>query len=174
MDTLKMVSGNIRLRSLSMDDIPVLTQLANNKKIWVNLRDIFPHPYTEEDARIFIRRCMGENPKLTFAIEYQNSLTGVIGLVLQSDVYRFSAEIGYWIGEPYWNKGIATRAVNSLVDYGFQSLHLQRIFTGVFDHNKASQRVLEKCGFTLEGIASKAIFKNNRFLDEYKYALTRK
>jgi len=158
------------LRELRSDDMIPLTTLANNKKIFDNVRDFFPHPYTEKDAEDFIIFCQQEDPVRTFAILYKQDLVGVIGLVLQTDVYRKTAEIGYWIGEPFWNKGIATIAVNLIVDYAFNALNLIRLHTGVFDYNKASQRVLEKCGFTLEGIFKQSILKNDKVLDEYRYA----
>lgn len=167
------VSDKVRLRELKITDKKKLSELANNKNIWDNVRDYFPHPYTEENAIEFINLCNKEDPKVTFAIEYDNNLAGVIGLVMQTDIYRLSAEIGYWIGEPFWKKGIATNAVRLMVDYGFNSLQLKRIYTGVFDYNKTSQRILEKNGFKLEGILKKAIIKNNKIIDEYRYGITK-
>ena len=156
-----------------MTDKRRLAQLANNRKIWNSVRDFFPSPYNESDAENFIKSCSKENPLVTFGIVFRNELVGVTGFVLQTDIYRKSAEIGYWIGEPYWNKGIATRAVKLLVNYGFEKLNLNRIFTGVFESNKASQRVLEKSGFSFEGIFKKGIIKNNKVLDEYRFGITR-
>lgn len=171
MDPVNLESGLVKIRKLHTTDSVRLSELANNKNIWDNVRDFFPHPYTEKNAIEFIELCNRENPQITFAIEFEGKLVGVIGLVLQSDIHRLSAEIGYWIGEPYWNKGIATKAIRLLTHYGFHTLNLQRIYTGVFDYNKASQRVLEKCGFELEGILKKAIIKNNNIIDQYCYAL---
>ncbi len=162
---------SVILRKLKSTDKTSLVLLANNKNIFNNLRDFFPHPYTEKDADYYIGRCEKENPQCTFAIEYQKKLAGIAGLVLQSDVYRKSAEIGYWIGEPFWNKGIATAAIKQLVAYGFNNLNLIRIYTGVFDFNKASRHVLEKCGFELEGIFRKSVIKNDEICDEYRYAI---
>jgi RimJ/RimL family protein N-acetyltransferase len=113
-----------------------------------------------------------ENPPCTFAIEYMGELAGCIGLVKQTDVYKLSAEIGYWIGEPYWGLGIATTAVELLTEYGFHQLGLVRIYSGVFDFNKASQRVLEKAGYQLEGIFEKSVIKNGKICNEYRYAKT--
>jgi RimJ/RimL family protein N-acetyltransferase len=90
--------------------------------------------------------------------------------VPQTDIYRLGAEIGYWIGEPYWGQGIATKAVELVTEYGFNRLGLERIYSGVFDFNKASQKVLEKSGFTLEGIFKKSVIKNGRIINEYRYA----
>lgn len=160
---------DIKLRHFEEKDIHPVALLCNNKKIWDNVRDFLPFPYTEKHARKFIRTCQAENPQVTFAIEYKGDFAGCIGLVKQTDIHKLTAEVGYWIGEPYWGLGIATRSVNLIVEYGFDQLGLVRIFTGVFDFNKASQRVLEKAGFKLEGIFEKNVLKNGRILNEYRY-----
>ena len=108
----------ITLRALNEDDSSLLTKYANNKKISDNLRDIFPHPYTTEDGIFFITSTKNENPQMTFAIEFEGQFCGVIGLTGQKDVYRETAEIGYWIAEPFWNKGIATEALKLITEYG--------------------------------------------------------
>src|SRR4030042_654882 len=143
---------DITLRQFEDKDIEPVAMLCNNKKIWDNVRDFLPYPYTEKHAQEFIRTCRGEDPQVTFAIEYKRDFAGCIGLVKQTDIYKHTAEVGYWIGEPYWGMGIATESVNLIVDYGFNHLGLVKIYTGVFDFNRASQRVLEKAGFKLEGI----------------------
>jgi len=163
-------SQSVMLRRLVPADKDSLAKLANNKKIFDNVRDFFPHPYTEKDAIEFIGMCEQESPASTFAIEFQQEFAGVIGLGVQTDVYRKSAEIGYWIGELFWNKGIATTAITLMLDHAFNNLNLIRIFTGVFDFNKASRRVLEKCGFKLEGIFEKSVIKNDVVCNEYRYA----
>jgi ribosomal-protein-alanine N-acetyltransferase len=160
---------DIKLRPFEDRDIKSVAVLCNNKKIWDNVRDFFPRPYTEKHAKEFIRICRGEDPQVTFAIEYKGDIAGCIGLVKQTDIYKLTAEIGYWIGEPYWGLGIATKSVNLIVDYGFHTLGLVRIYTGVFDYNKASRRVLEKAGFKLEGIFEKSVLKNGEICDEYRY-----
>ena len=159
----------IKIRPLNLSDKSELAKLANNKKIWDNLRDYFPYPYNENDADFFIKLTEQENPKQNFGIEYNGKLCGVIGLIIQKDVYRKSAEIGYWIGEPYWGMGIATKAVELITVYGFNTLNLNRIYTGVFEYNTASMKVLEKNGFEKEGIFKKAVFKNEKFFDEHRY-----
>ncbi len=164
---------NIKLRSLKKEDAGRLALLCNNKKIWDNVKDIFPHPYKLSDAHKFIDHCNNENPISTFAIEYNNELVGAIGLMPQTDVYRLSAELGYWIGEPYWNKGIATQAVKIIVEFGFTKLGLVRIYSGVFEHNVASMKVLEKAGFELECIAKNAIIKNGKICNGHRYAMIR-
>ena len=166
----ELTAGPIRLRGFRDLDQVRLAGLCNNRKIWDNVRDYLPSPYTEQNALDFIRLCQQEAPTTTFAIEYKGELAGCIGLVKQTDVYRLSAELGYWIGEPYWGKGIATQAVELITSYGFDQLGLVRIYSGVFEFNTASQRVLEKSGFKLEGIFEKSVIKNGRIHNELRYA----
>ncbi len=138
------------------------------------MRDHLPFPYTEKHAMEFIEHCQGENPQQTFAVEYNGEFAGCVGLVRQTDIYKLTAEIGYWLGEPYWGLGIATKAVELITEYGFNQLGLVRIYTGVFDFNKASQRVLEKAGFKPECVFEKSVFKNGVICDEYRYGLINK
>lgn len=159
----------VKLRNLVMEDVEKLAELCNNKKIAKNLRDVFPFPYSKNDAITFIQSCLDQNPTTNFAIEYNGELAGCIGLMVLSDIYRFGAELGYWIGEPFWNKGIASEAVRIMVDFGFKQLKLIRIFAGIFDYNIASQRVLEKNDFQLECIAEKSIMKYGKLFNEYRY-----
>lgn len=167
---MKLSDGIITLRAFREEDADIITPIANNAKIASNLRDGFPHPYTIDDAKIFIENAQKQNPLGLFAIEFEGDYVGNIGLTLGEDVYRKSAEIGYFIGEKYWGKGLTTRAVKLIVHYGFNDLGLVRIDTGIFDYNKASMRVLEKCGFHKEAIFEKAIFKNGKIIDEHRYA----
>ena len=167
---MELKSGNILLRNFKETDVALMTELANNRNISRNVRDAFPYPYTKEDAEKFIQTFINQNPVTVFAIEYQGEYVGNIGLMVGQDVYRKSAEIGYFIGEPYWNKGIVTTAVNLITDYGFKCLDIVRIHTGVFEYNTASQRVLEKCGFEKEGIFKKSICKDNKIWNEIRYA----
>jgi RimJ/RimL family protein N-acetyltransferase len=159
----------VNLREFRDSDKIRLAELCNNKKIWDNVRDILPFPYTEKDAEYFIKKCMAENPKCTFVIEYNGEFVGCIGLELQTDIHKFSAELGYWIGEPFWGLGIATKAVEQIEHYGFSNLKLTRIYANVYDFNKASQCVLEKSGFLKEGIFQKSVYKNGQFCNEYRY-----
>ena len=169
MENVVLSAGHTELRRFRDNDRTRLAELCNNRKIWDNLRDIIPFPYTEADAVSFISHCAQEESPYTFAIEHKGELAGCIGLVRQTDVYRFSAEIGYWIGEPYWGKGIATHSVKLMTDYGLTKLGLIRIHAGVFDFNTASQRVLEKAGYRLECICEKSVFKNHVICSEYRY-----
>lgn len=166
-------NNQLTIRPFYVYDAKSLAKLCNNKKIWDNLRDYIPFPYSEKNAIEFIKSCQTESPQQTFAIEFKGEFAGSIGLVKQTDVYRLSAEIGYWLGEPFWGKGIATEAVKLITEYGFSHLGLIRIYSGVFDFNKASQRVLEKAGFTLECIVQKAVIKNENVCDEYRYVLVK-
>jgi [ribosomal protein S5]-alanine N-acetyltransferase len=161
----------IVLRPLQKTDNVALANLANNKNIWNNIRDAMPHPYTEANADFFIDLVQKENPNHILAIESEGVFCGLIGLHRQNDVYRLSAELGYWIGEPFWGKGIGTKAVELMVKHGFENLELNRIYAGVYGFNLASMHVLEKCGFEKEGILRKAVIKNNIVLDEHRYAI---
>ena len=162
--------GNIILRPLYDSDANALAQLANNKKIWDNVRDYLPFPYSIDDAISFITLTQKEDPAMTFAIEYDTQFCGVIGLVAQSDVYKKTAEIGYWVGEPYWNKGIATVAVKLLTDYGFNERGFIRIHTGVFAYNISSMKVLTKNGYSKDGVFKNSILKNGQIYDEHRFS----
>jgi RimJ/RimL family protein N-acetyltransferase len=162
----------IKLRSLDKNDSQQITSLLNNKKIWDNLKDYIPHPYTLNDANFFIDLVLKESsPNQSFAIIKDDSeLCGIIGLVKQDDIHRMTAELGYWIGEPFWGNGIATKAINLITNYGFSEMKLERIFAGVFDFNKPSMKALEKNDYKLEGIFRNSIIKNDIIRDEYIYA----
>lgn len=167
------VKDIVTLRTLKKSDRKLIARYANNKKIWRNLRDIMPHPYTLEDADFFIEIVLMEDPVSTFAIEWNSKFVGICGLNLKDDIYRNTCEIGYWIAEPYWSKGIATKAVEQLVDYAFNTLKKERIHTGVFEYNIPSMRVLEKCGFVQEGIFKNALTKDGKLYNEVRYARIR-
>lgn len=162
--------GNIQLRPLRLTDANRLAELANNEKISRNLRDGFPNPYTLADAENFLKKFSNQDPVTFFGIEYLGEYVGNISLAPGNDIYRKSAEIGYFIGESYWNKGIVTTAVNLITEYGFKHLGIIRIHTGIFEYNTASMRVLEKCGFTNDGVFSKSVFKQGKLWDEVRYS----
>jgi [ribosomal protein S5]-alanine N-acetyltransferase len=163
--------GIVTLRPFKPEDKYRLAELANNEKISINLRDGFPHPYSLTDAERFVEMAMATVPLQIFAIEYEGEYVGNIGLHKKEDVYRMTAEIGYFLGEPYWNKGIMSRAVILACEYGFRELDIVRIDTGVFEFNGASQRVLEKCGFVKEAVFKRSIIKKGTIWDEIRYAL---
>lgn len=166
-------SSEIRLRIFTPEDAEHLAVIANNPKVAANLRDAFPCPYAREDAVKFIADAMAANPTNRFAIEWKGQHVGNVGIFPGEDIYRLSAEIGYFIAEPYWGKGIATEAVRQIVEYGFSTLGMIRIYAGVFAYNPASMKVLEKCGFQKEGIARNALIKNGKIWDEHRYAIIR-
>src|SRR5262245_16397889 len=144
---------------------------ANNYKIWRNMRDQFPHPYTIEDAREWIRLTGKESPRTNFAIVVDGEAAGGIGLILNSDIY--SAEIGYWLGEAFWGRGVATEALRAITQWAFDNFDLGRIYAGVLEWNPASRRVLEKAGYQLEALLRNSIIKQNQVMDEFIYSIVR-
>ena len=164
------VNNRFILRKWSLDDAPSLAHYANNHHIARNLRDRFPHPYTEIDAMAFLNAVLEKpDPVCDFAIEIDGHAVGGIGIVPQNDVERTSVEIGYWLGEEYWNRGIMTDAVKEMVRYAFSHFEIVKIFAPVFEFNTASKRVLEKAGFQLEGILRQAAVKEGKIIDLHYY-----
>lgn len=153
------------LRQWQSGDEESLTKNANNYNIWRNLKDIFPHPYTIEDAHGWVK--IAQNSPETFAIVVDNETVGGIGILLKDDIYRKNAEIGYWLGEAYWGKGIISSAISEIVDYSFKNYNIHRIYAGVFEYNLASMRVLEKAGFHQEAILKQSLFKEGKLYDEH-------
>jgi ribosomal-protein-alanine N-acetyltransferase len=158
------------VRSWRPSDVPSLVANANNRRIWINLRDRFPHPYTAKDGRRFVRTATRMEPESFFAIVVGGAAVGGIGFVLRPDVERVSAEIGYWLGEPFWGRGIATEALRALTAYAVEHHHLTRIFAVPFASNTPSCRVLEKAGYLLEGRLRKSAVKDGAILDQLQYA----
>jgi RimJ/RimL family protein N-acetyltransferase len=165
--------GRWCIRETAPADRAALVKYANNPKVAANLRDRFPSPYTDADARLWLTSVAGETPRTHFAIADESELIGGIGLELKGDVYRQSAEIGYWLGEPHWGRGIATLALRALTEWGFRELGLARIYAGVFETNPASARVLEKAGYVFEGRLRRHVTKGGRLLDELIYSALR-
>jgi [ribosomal protein S5]-alanine N-acetyltransferase len=171
---MELSSGKILLRPWKEEDATELAELANNRKVADMLRDGFPHPYTLVDAVSWIHSTIAiNNPPTLFAILEDEKLAGGIGILLKDNIYRKNAEIGYWIGESFWGKGIATDAVKLIVEYVFRNFNVVRIYAETFTTNRASSRVLEKNGFVCEGLFSKAVIKNEILLDSATYALLR-
>ncbi|TND10575.1 MAG: hypothetical protein FD123_217 [Bacteroidetes bacterium] len=162
------------LRPWALADLHSLVKYANNPKIAQNMTDQFPHPYTEEKGSAFINNAAAGSPVHIFAIDINGEACGGIGLHPQSDVHCKNAELGYWLAEPFWGKGIIPQAIARIVDYGFKTFAIDRIFARPYGTNTASQRVLEKAGFVLEARFEKTIFKNGAYLDELIYATRRK
>ena len=168
---MELTTGDLLLRPLHYADRADLAALADNRNIWCTLRDMFPSPYSIADAEKFIDMVKQQNPQMTFAMDFRHNFAGVISLIPQQDVYRHSAELGYWLGEPYWGQGITTAATRLVCQYAFDELQLTRIFASVFQGNIASARVLEKCGFFHEGTLRQAVIKDGKILDELRFAL---
>jgi ribosomal-protein-alanine N-acetyltransferase len=161
------------IRDWLPEDGPSIVQHANNWNVWVNLRDSFPHPYTLQDWEAWFRSVKNATPAAQFAIVVDGAAVGAIGLHFKRDVYRRSAEIGYWLGEAYWGKGIMTEALMAVTDYAFSKFGLCRIYAGVFEGNVASMKVLEKAGYAFEARLKKNVTKNGKTLDEFLYAKVR-
>jgi RimJ/RimL family protein N-acetyltransferase len=161
------------IRSWSSDDTAALKHYANNRNIWINLRDVFPHPYTLEDAGAFLSHVAQENPEMTFAIATSSEAIGCIGLRRGWDIHCKTAELGYWLGEPFWSRGIMSEVVSEFTRHAFEVYDLQRIYAEPFEANRASMRVLEKAGFVCEGRMKASVFKGGRVLDSFLYARTR-
>ncbi len=163
--------SDLKLRVWQKDDAQQLAALANNKNIWNNVLDSFPTPYTVMDALQWINRESTAQPVTKFAIEFNGTLVGGIGMLLNEDVYRNTVELGYFIGEAFWGKGIAPQAIKTIVQHIQQHLQANRVVGRVYAHNKASMRALQKAGFHLEGIQRKAAIKNNVVTDVYVWVL---
>ena len=151
-------------------DRAALVKYANNRKVWLNMRDAFPHPYTEASATAFLDVATRQNPTTFFAIATAEQAIGGIGLSLHQDVHRMTAELGYWLAEPYWGKGVMTEAVEKFTNYGFENFSLLRIYAEPYAGNRASCRVLEKAGYALEGRLRCSVIKDGEILDQLLYS----
>lgn len=171
---MRLVTPSAILRDWTADDAPALARHANNPQVARSMRDAFPHPYTIRDAKAFIALATaGDSPALLLAIEVDGEAAGGIGVHPLEDVYRGTAEIGYWLSEAYWGRGIATDAVRAMVPLAFARFPIVRLQAGVFATNPASMRVLEKAGFARESVHAKAITKDGVVTDEHLYVLLR-
>ena len=162
----------VQLRPWQWSDSRMLTHLINNRKIWDNVRDYLPHPYTYKDADLFLQHNVEQQLPTNFAVLRNEELAGGIGYIPKDDVYKFTAEIGYWIGEPHWGQGIATEAIRQLIEkIREQSPLIVRVYAEVFDYNRPSMRALEKNGFYLETVRRKGVVKNGVVRDDYVFVL---
>jgi ribosomal-protein-alanine N-acetyltransferase len=166
---MHIITSSCTLRDWVPGDAGSLARHANNPRIAVMLRDAFPSPYTLDDAYRFISMATGPTPNLFLAIEVRGEAVGGIGIHPLDDVKRRSAEIGYWLSESLWGKGIVTDAVRFLVPVAFERYDIVRLQAGIFSNNPASMQVLEKCGFIREAVHRNAITKNGASLDEVMY-----
>lgn len=158
------------IRPFRREDADSLARHANNRKIWLNLRDRFPHPFTPEVARASIEETLGMERPGRYAIEVAGEAVGGIGYTLHDDVERVSAEIGYWLGETFWGRGIMTEAVGAFTEWVAAEHALTRVYALPYAENSASAKVLERAGFTLEARMRRSAIKEGRVLDQLLYA----
>ena len=165
--------GEYLLRPYENRDSATIPIYANNRKIWKNLTDLFPHPYTEQNAREWVAYTKTHPQEINFAIAAPDGVIGGISVVPGTGVFCKSGSIGYWLGEPFWGKGLMTQAARAVTAHVFAQTDLARLSARVYETNPASMRVLEKVGYTFEGRLRKAIFKDGALLDEMVYAILR-
>ena len=170
--TIVIAAGRCALREWRLTDEEALVRQANDRRVSIDLRDRFPHPYTPAHAAEWLGRNVGVVPPTAFAIIEggADEPVGGVGLMLQEDVQRISAEIGYWLGVAAWGRGLATDAVRAATAYAFDALGLERVFAVANTRNEASARVLEKSGYTREGTMRRAAIKEGIVLDQFMYA----
>jgi len=168
---MRLVLERCEIRSWEKRDVRSLAHHANNRRIWRNVRDQFPFPYSTADAEVWIRTARSMRPETSFAIAVDGEAVGAIGIELKDDVYRRSAEIGYWLGEPYWGRGITSEALTAFTNWVFGHFALDRLYAHVFEWNPASARVLEKAGYGLEARMRRAVIKDGQTIDVLLYAM---
>jgi RimJ/RimL family protein N-acetyltransferase len=169
---MEILFEGVILRPWSITDAGELAIIADNKKVADNLRDGFPNPYSLKDAIDWLNLILPENqPPRFFAIVADNKLVGSIGIVTKSDIYRKNFEIGYFLAEEHWGKGIATRAIKAVTSYGFKDFDVVRIYAEPFADNPGSRRALEKAGYTLEAILHRNVIKNGIIKDSCIYSV---
>ncbi len=162
-----------RIRSFKKGDETSMTAYADNKNVSIHLRDSFPSPYRLADAKNWIKIVKSQEPESNFAIASADEVIGGIGLLFFADVHRYTAEVGYWLAEPFWGKGIATAALKKFIPFAFNRFEIERLYAGVFDGNPGSCRVLEKCGFKKEGVLRSSVMKDGVLKDQHVYGLLR-
>ena len=167
---MNLVRPTCRLRPLVPADAVSLARHANDRGIWLNLRDRFPHPYADADAQAFIAYAAQLNPVTAFAIDVDGAAVGSLNLMPGHDIERVSTEIGYWLGRALWGRGIVTDAVIAATEYAFTTLGMRRVFAVPFVRNVASHRTLEKAGYVREGMMRRSAIKDGELLDQFLYA----
>jgi len=170
---MQLVLERCTIRPWRLDDAESLARHANNRKVWLAVRDLFPHPYMIQDALEFLQRAISEQPEMKFCIEIEGAAVGGIGVHPRHDVHRHTATVGYWLGEEFWGRGIMTEAVTAFTDFCFENFPLRRIAAEVFANNPASARVIEKAGFTFEARLKNDVLKDGKLLDSLLYARTK-
>ena len=167
------LGAGLRVRLWRKDDLSALLRHANNPKIAANLRDQFPSPYTRRDGIDYLNDVRAMQVPLSFAVEYGGEAVGGIGFKVGTDISRLSAEVGYWLGEDYWGRGLMTGAMRATCDWAFDNYRVIRLFATVFPQNVASIRVLEKSGFEREGLMRRSAIKHEVVLDQVLYSKVR-
>jgi ribosomal-protein-alanine N-acetyltransferase len=170
--TMHLDCGCCALRSWQAGDEDSLVRHANDRGVWLNLRDRFPHPYTREDAEKWVQLATKQTPEINFAISVGGQAVGGIGLILHDDIERCSVEIGYWLGREFWRRGIGTAAVRSFTSHALQNHAVTRVFALVFAENAGSIQVLRKAGYRFEGRLRRSAIKDGVVLDQVLYAVT--
>jgi ribosomal-protein-alanine N-acetyltransferase len=160
------------LRSWRQSDKADLIRNANNRRVWRNLTDMFPHPYTEADADTWLLIANAEGRSIHLAIEFNGAVVGGIGSIAGEGIAVATADFGYWLGEPHWGQGIATAAASALVAHLMAERRFARLQAPVFAWNPASMRVLEKVGFVREGVLHNSVSKDGALIDSVMYAYT--
>lgn len=163
----------VSLRPVVPADAEPFAALANDRDVWRNMRDAFPHPYTLEHAQQFIARQAVPSEAKMFVIEVDGVLAGACGVHPLTDVYSRGAEVGYWLGRPFHGRGVMTKALRGLTCFAFDVMRLERLQAGVFEWNQASMRVLEKAGYVREAVLRKSVFKDGQLIDSFLYAKLR-
>ncbi len=171
---MELRSGQTVVREWQDADAEPLVPLADDRRVWLGLRDAFPHPYGIEDARRFIAMARAKSPPTFFAITVGGQLAGGIGYSPQADVERIGAEVGYWVAHAHWGRGVATEALRLLTEHAFAANpELRRLWAVPYATNDASARVLEKAGYRREGTLRQSVIKDGRVLDQWMYAILR-
>jgi RimJ/RimL family protein N-acetyltransferase len=169
---MKLELTRCTVRDWRMEDVESLAKHANNRRVSINLRDRFPYPYRIENARSFIEHAITDRREKSHCIEIDGSAVGGIGITIGEDVYRLTAEMGYWLAEEFWGQGIMSEVVPAFVNHCFEKFSLKRIYATTYSTNPASARVLEKAGFLFEGLLHKNVVKDGEILDSLLYAKT--
>lgn len=158
------------LRPWREDDAGELVRLANDRAVWRNLGDRFPHPYTRKDADRWLSEGCRSIHEISLAVELNRGLAGGLGFKFWTDpIFRITSEVGYWLGREHWGRGTMTRALRAAVPWALERYDLVRIEAGVFETNPASGRVLEKAGFRLEARLERSVIKDGLVLDRLLY-----
>jgi ribosomal-protein-alanine N-acetyltransferase len=170
---MQLVLERCTIRPWRLEDAESVAKHANNRKVWIALRDLFPHSYAIQNAHEFLQRAISEQPTTKFCAKVEGVAAGGIGIRLGQDVNRHTAGLGYWLGEEFWGRGIMPQAVAALTDFCFDNFPLRRIYAETFANNAASARVLEKVDFVFEGRLKNHVIKDGALLDSLLYAKTR-